>query len=66
MGTCHYLRDTFFRKSAELFVSISEICAEFWVPFEEKCRIMGTIMDTYYKINIRETWHSHTGYPSRN
>ena len=42
-------RGTFFRKSAELWVSFSEICAEVFVSFEEKCRIMGTILDRSYK-----------------
>ena len=43
-------RDTFFLKSAELSVSVYEICVELWVPFEEPCRIMGTILGKYCKI----------------
>ena len=34
-------RDPFFLKSAQLSVSVFEICAELWVQFEETCRIIG-------------------------
>ena len=43
-------RGTFFLKSAELSVSVFEICAELWVPFEESCRIMGTILENIAKL----------------
>ena len=47
-------KGTFFLESAELSVSIFEICAELWVPFEETCRIMGTILGKYCKTIRRE------------
>ena len=47
-------RGTFSLKSAELSVSLSEICAELWVPFEETCGIMGTILGKYCKIIRRD------------
>ena len=50
-------RGAFFLKSAELLVSIFEICAELWVQFEETCRIMGTILGKYCKIFRREISH---------
>ena len=37
-------RGTFYLKSAELLVPVFEIRAESWVPFGEKCRIMGSIL----------------------
>ena len=41
-------RGTFFLKRAEL--SIFQICAELRVPFEEKCRTIGTAMEKRDKI----------------
>ena len=35
----------FFLKSAELSVSVLEICAELWVPFKETCRLMGIFFE---------------------
>ena len=56
-GTCHYLGVPFFLKNADLSVSVFEIYAELWVPFEETCRIMGTILGKYCKIIRREIKH---------
>ena len=47
-------RGTIFLKSAELLVSVFEIFAELWVPFEETFRIMGTILAKYCKIFRRK------------
>ena len=43
---------SFFLKSAECCVSLFEICAEFWVPFEEKCKIMGSIFEKCCKMFV--------------
>ena len=43
-------RGTFSLKSAELSASVFEICADIWVPFEETCRIMGTISENVSKL----------------
>ena len=40
-------RGTFFLKSAVLSVSVFKICAELYVPFEETCRIIGTVLEKY-------------------
>ena len=34
-------RGTFFLKSAELSLSVFDICAELWVPFEKKMQNYG-------------------------
>ena len=47
-------RGTFFPKSAELSVSLFDICAVLLVPFEETCRIIGTMLGKYCKIIRRE------------
>ena len=39
---CHYLGVLFFLKRAEL--SFFRICVQLWIPFEDTCRIMGTIL----------------------
>ena len=47
-------RGTFFLRSADLSVSVFEICAE---PFEETYRFMGTILGNYCKTIRREIKH---------
>ena len=51
-GNVPLFRGAFFLKSAELWVSVFEICAELWVPFEEKCRIMGSILEKCCKVFV--------------
>ena len=43
-GDVPFFRGNLFLKSAELSISLFEICAELWVPFEETYSIMGTIL----------------------
>ena len=43
-GMCHYL-GVLFLKSAELAVSVFEICPELCVQFEERYRNMGTALE---------------------
>ena len=45
MGICYYLAVHFLLQRAELSVSAFRICAGLWLPFEERCRIVGTISE---------------------
>ena len=51
-GDVLLFRGTFFLKSAELWVSVFEIFAELWLPFEDKCRIMGCILEQCCKLFV--------------
>ena len=59
-GTCHYLGVPFFRKVHNYFQKRYQffiyvrVPFELWVPFEETCRIMGTILGKYCKMIRRE------------
>ena len=55
-GDVPLFRGTFFLKSAELWVSFSEVCAELWVPFEETCGIMGTTLDSSRSLILFEDY----------
>ena len=44
------IRGDLFQKSTALSVSVLEICAELWIPFERTCRVVDTILDKYCKI----------------
>ena len=48
---------TYFQKSAELSVSLYEICAELWVPFEDTCKIIGTIWGYIAKLLEANIFH---------
>ena len=59
-------KGTFLLKSVELWLTVSEKCAELWVPPQEMFRIACKIVGNYYTIIIWEKWHYQTEYPNRN
>ena len=50
-------RDTFFLKSAELLISVFEICAELKIPFEKTCKNygyhLGKILQNYWDLEMK-------------
>ena len=61
-------RGTFFKKNAELWVSVFALCAELWVPFEEICRVMmckhqrAESANNYFNGTFREIVEPNTNF----